>query len=72
MEEMAELEEMAREKTAGMSLLLKRDNEIRGIRDGTILASTVSQSVNTLSTHSVKSICMFVHIYTVYNICTRM
>ena len=41
-EEMAELEEMAREKAAGISLLIERDNEIRGIRDGTILAIRVS------------------------------
>ena len=42
MEEMAELEEMAREKATGMSLLIERDNEIRGIRDGTIVSSRVS------------------------------
>ena len=39
---MAELEEAAREKTAGISLLLDRNNEIKGIRDGTILSSKVS------------------------------
>lgn len=42
MEEMAELEETAREKAAGLSLLINRDNEIKGIRDGTILATRVS------------------------------
>ena len=41
-EEMAELEEAAREKVTGISLLLDRDNEIKGIRDGTILSSKVS------------------------------
>ena len=42
MEEMEELEETAREKAMGISLLLARDNEIKGIRDGTILATRVS------------------------------
>ena len=41
MEEMTELEDIAREKSAGMSLLVERDNEIRGILNGTVLASTV-------------------------------
>ena len=41
MEEMAELEEAAREKARGISLLLARDNEIKGIRDGTITSSKV-------------------------------
>ena len=48
-EEMAELEELANEKSAGMSLLVERDNEIRGIRDGTITSSKVSQHNTELS-----------------------
>ena len=43
-EEMTELEEMAREKSVGLSLLVERDNEIRGIQNGTILASKVRLS----------------------------
>lgn len=42
LEEMAEVEEAAHEKAMGISLLINRDNEIRGILDGTILASRVS------------------------------
>jgi WD40 repeat protein len=38
-EEMTELEDIAREKVAGMSLLVEKDNEIRGILNGTVLAS---------------------------------
>ena len=51
MEEMAELEEIARGKAAGIALLIERDNEIRGIRDGTILSSRVSIYQCTCSIH---------------------
>ena len=44
MEEMTELEDIAREKAAGMSLLVERDDEIRGTLNGTLLASRVSPS----------------------------
>ena len=42
MEEMTELEDLAREKAAGISLLVERDNEIKGILNGTILAPKVT------------------------------
>lgn len=42
MGEMSELEETARKKAVGISLLIERDNEIRGIRNGIIQATKVS------------------------------
>ena len=41
-EEMAALEEAAREKTACLEVILNREREIRDIRDGKITANKVS------------------------------